>query len=178
MVVRSARANPRLARLLAPEALFGLTLTALGVFVLLAGRDIVSPVPWGPGLMPQIVGAGLVLLGVATLIERARVPAVGGDGGLARAERTTENDWPGFALVLAAVAAFGVLAEPAGFPLAAAVMFALVARGFGSRRSVRDFLLGLGLAVAAYLVFAQLLGLQLSWGGALESALKNMPGAR
>lgn len=154
-----------LARLGAPEALFGLGLAALGAFVLLAGRDILSPVPWGPGLMPQIVGAGLVVLGLATLVEKIRAPVavLAGEG---------ENDWPGFALVLAAVAAFGVLVEPAGFPLAAAVMFAGVARGFGSRQPGRDFLLGLGLALAVYLVFAQLLGLQLSWGGALETALR------
>jgi putative tricarboxylic transport membrane protein len=184
MVVRVTRdANPRLARLLAPEALFGAGLTGLGVFVLVAGQDIVSPVPWGPGLMPEIVGAGLVALGFATLVERVRIPVSVPDGGLARVtpagvpshdERTTESedDWLGFALVLAAVAAFGVLVEPAGFPLAAALMFALVARGFGSRRPAWDFLIGLALAALVYVVFALLLGLQLSWGGALESALE------
>ena len=164
MIVRVTRdANPRLARLIAPEALFGAAVTGLGVLVLVAGREIVSPEPWGPGLMPRIVGAGLVLLGLATLIERARIPVpafVGGEG---------ENDWPGFALVLAAVVAFGVLVEPTGFPLAAAPMFALVARGFGSRAPGRDFLIGLGLSALVYAVFALLLGLQLSWGGALES---------
>ncbi|MEK7244608.1 MAG: hypothetical protein AAB223_01155 [Pseudomonadota bacterium] len=52
-------------RLLAPEALFGAAVAGLGVVVLVAGEAIVSPVPWGPGLMPRIVGAGLVLLETA-----------------------------------------------------------------------------------------------------------------
>ena len=151
------------ARLFAPEALFGAFIAALGAFVLVAGREIVSPVPWGPGLMPQIVGAGLVLLGVATLIERARSPASDTD--------EDENDWRGFAWVLASLVAFGALVEGAGFPLAAAAMFALVARGIGSRAPGRDLLIGFALALAAYALFALLLGLPLSWGGALESAL-------
>ena len=173
------------ARFRAPEALFGAGVAALGVVVLVAGEAIVSPVPWGPGLMPRIVGGGLVLLGFATLIERIGIPVSGGGlaraerttGGLARAERTTkvENDWSGFAFVLAGVVAFGVLIEPAGFPLAAAAMFALVARGHGSRRPGRDVLVGLALAASAYLVFAHGLGLPLSWGGAVQTALGGRP---
>ena len=155
------------ARLLAPEALFGLGLAGLGVFVLVAAEAIVSPTPWGPGLMPRIVGLGLVLLGVATLIERARVP-VSGQG-------QNKNDWPGVAFVLAGVVAFGVLVVPAGFPLAAAAMFALVARGHGSRAPVRDVLVGLALAASAYLVFAHGLGLPLTWGGVAQTALGGRP---
>jgi putative tricarboxylic transport membrane protein len=156
-----------LARLGAPEALFGLALAGLGVFVLVAGEAIVSPEPWGPALMPRIVGAGLVLLGVATLVERMRAPVAVPAG-------EAENDWSGFALVLAAVVVFGVLVEAAGFPLAAALMFALVARGMDSRAPVRDFLIGLALAVGTYAVFALVLGLPLTFGGALESALRRL----
>ena len=151
------------ARFRAPEALFGAGLAGLGVVVLVAGEAIVSPAPWGPGLMPRIVGAGLVVLGLATLIERVRIPVAG--------IVHDKNDWPGFAFVLAGVVAFGVLIEPAGFPLAAAAMFALVARGHGSRRPGRDVLVGLALSVSAYLVFAHGLGLPLTWGGAAQTAL-------
>ena len=150
-------------RLRAPEALFGAALAGLGVFVLVAGREIISPVPWGPGLMPQIVGLGLVALGLATLIERIRTPV--------SALAADASDWRGFAWVLAGLAAFGVLVEGVGFPLAAATMFTLVARGQGSRTFARDFPIGLVLALAAYAVFALFLGLPLSWGGALGSFL-------
>ncbi|MBM3582461.1 MAG: tripartite tricarboxylate transporter TctB family protein [Alphaproteobacteria bacterium] len=160
----------RLAR--SPEALFGAGVAALGVFVLAAAEDILSPAPWGPALMPRIVGAGLLLLGLATVAERlqAQAPARGDasdDGG------ATDNDWRGFAWILASLAAFGLLVGPVGFPLAAALLFACVARGFGSPRSGRDFVLGLALALAATLLFAHFLGLPLSWGGALESILRS-----
>jgi putative tricarboxylic transport membrane protein len=147
-----------------PEALFGACVAALGVFALVAARDIVSPALWGPALMPRIVGAGLVLLGLATLIERIRIPAEGGD--------KAENDWRGFAWTLGSPAVFGLLVEPIGFPMAAAALFACVARGFGSRKPMRDFALGLAIALAATLLFAHFLGLPLSWGGALESMFK------
>ncbi len=153
-----------IARLAAPETLFGFVVAALGVFMLAAGRDIFAPVVWGPALAPQIIAWGLVLLGAATVLERLRVsPATG---------ETSDNDWAGFGWVLVAVAAFAGLVEGAGFPLAAGLMFALVARGFGSRRWGKDLLIGLVLAGAVYVVFAPGLGMQLSWGGMLESALK------
>jgi apolipoprotein N-acyltransferase len=82
---------------------------------------------------------------------------------------------PGFALVLAGLVAFGALVEPAGFPRAVAALFALVARGMGSRTPGRDVLIGMARAASAYLVFAHGLGLPLSWGGALQAALGGRP---
>lgn len=153
-----------IARLTAPETLFGFLIAALGVFLLATGRDILSPVVWGPALAPKIVAWGLILLGAATVLERLRVPAA--------IDEAADEDWTGFGWTLGAVAAFAVLAEGVGFPLAAGLMFALVARGFGSRRWGKDMLMGLVLAGAVYVVFAPGLGMQLSWGGMLESALK------
>ncbi|MBM3733610.1 MAG: hypothetical protein FJW38_31785 [Acidobacteria bacterium] len=148
-----------------PEALFGLGLAALGIFTLVAAGDIVSPVVWGPALMPRIVGIGLLLLGLATVIERIRIPA--------EESNNAKNEWRGFAWTLGSLAAFGLLVGPVGFPLAAAALFACVARGFGSPRPLRDFAIGLALALMATLLFAHFLGLPLSWGGALESILRS-----
>lgn len=153
-----------IARLALPETLFGLAMTALGMFLLVAGSDISSPVLWGPALAPEIIAWGLVLLGVATILERLRA--------LPDAHMTANHDWKGFGWVLAAVASFAGLADEIGFPLAAGLMFALVARGFASRRFGRDLAIGLVLAGIVFVVFALGLGMQLSWGGILESALK------
>ena len=147
-----------------PEALFGLGLAGLGAFMFAESADIVSPAPWGPALLPRIVGGGIFLLGIATVVERAWVAA----GSVEKAD----NDWRGFAFVLGSLALFGLLVGPFGFPVAAAALFACVARGHGSVRPGRDFALGLVLALAATFVFAYLLGLPLSWGGALEAALR------
>jgi putative tricarboxylic transport membrane protein len=54
------------------------------------------------------------------------------------------------------------LVRPLGFPVVAAVTFALVARAFGSRRLAFDLALGLGLGIACWLLFSRFLGLALS----------------
>jgi putative tricarboxylic transport membrane protein len=52
----------------------------------------------------------------------------------------------------------------AGFVVAGTALFACVARGFGSRRIVRDVAIGLVLALAIYLFFVQLLNVNLPAG--------------
>jgi putative tricarboxylic transport membrane protein len=56
------------------------------------------------------------------------------------------------------------LIATAGFPLAACVMFACVAHGFGSRRSVIDIAIGLVLGVVVFVGFNYGLGLSLPAG--------------
>ena len=51
--------------------------------------------------------------------------------------------------------------RPLGFPVAAALAFALTARAFGSRRVLLDLAVGLGLGLACWLLFSRLLGLSL-----------------
>ena len=52
----------------------------------------------------------------------------------------------------------------AGFVIAGSVLFACVARGFGSRRIVRDLAIALVLSVAIYLFFVKLLNVNLPAG--------------
>jgi putative tricarboxylic transport membrane protein len=67
--------------------------------------------------------------------------------------------WIGAGLVLSVV-----LLERAGFPVTGALLFTLTARAFGSRRLVRDALIGLLVATATYVVFARGLGVSLPGG--------------
>jgi putative tricarboxylic transport membrane protein len=136
---------------------FGVLIAALGAFLAITGQSINSPRAWGPALVPMIVAGGLMLLGTLTAFSAWRTP-------LAQDGAASENDWPSFLFVLAAPVAFGAMSDPLGFPLAGATLFALVARGFASRRPLLDFAIGLALAGAAYLVFAKGLGLALPAG--------------
>ncbi|TIV44463.1 MAG: tripartite tricarboxylate transporter TctB family protein, partial [Mesorhizobium sp.] len=57
-----------------------------------------------------------------------------------------------------------VLIQPLGFTAASVIMFVLICHGFGSRHPLRDVLLGLILALAAYFGFARALGVNIGAG--------------
>jgi putative tricarboxylic transport membrane protein len=62
------------------------------------------------------------------------------------------------------------LFEIAGFVPTAAILFFSVAFGFGSRRYLRDILIGVALSLVAYVGFVHALGLRLP-AGILEGVL-------
>ena len=155
---RRGRLGPRLV---------GLAVCLLGAVTLYDAARVGSGVgysPVGPAVMPVIVGAGLVVLGLlllartwiredADLLERA-----------AEAERTT--DWRttlqlAGLLVLYAVA-LGPLAL--GYVIPTAALVPAGAWTLGSRRVVRDVVVGVALALVVYIGFTQFLGVRLPAG--------------
>jgi putative tricarboxylic transport membrane protein len=114
----------------------------------------------GPGLVPALVGAGLLGLGALLLVAIAR-----GERFHPQETEDVEAGRPpdrrALWLCLLASALPVALVRPLGFPPAAAITFALVARAFGSRRPVADTGLGLLLGVGCWLLFSRLLGLAL-----------------
>lgn len=117
----------------------------------------------GPNFFPAIVSGGLVLLGAWLLWEalsggwRARPAA---EPGSEHAFRPNAFGW-----VSAGLFIHMTLIGTAGFVVAGTLLFACVARGFGSRRPVRDAALGVVLALAVYLFFVKFLnvGLPAGW---------------
>ena len=69
-----------------------------------------------------------------------------------------------FCWVTAGLFAHMALIAWAGFVIAGTVLFACVARGFGSRRLARDLAIGLVLALGVYLFFVKLLNVNLPAG--------------
>ena len=59
---------------------------------------------------------------------------------------------------------FRSLAETAGFVIASAGLFFFVARAFDARHTLRDALFAVGMGVGAYVLFADLLEVQLPAG--------------
>jgi putative tricarboxylic transport membrane protein len=109
----------------------------------------------GPRAMPIVVGTGLALLGVGNAVIAVR-------GGLPERETV---DFHAIFLILGGLAALIVLISVgAGFILATATLFAAVARAFGRRALVVDFLIGCVLGGFAYVLFAKLLALTLPVG--------------
>ena len=118
----------------------------------------------GPNFMPAVVSLGLLACGAWLLFDalrggwRDRPP----DDAALRGEHPYHA--PGFLWITAGLAAQMVLIGTAGFVLAGAVLFAAVARGFGSRRWLRDGARGLVMATLVFLFFVRVLNVNLPAG--------------
>lgn len=118
----------------------------------------------GPNFIPAVVAFGLIACGLWLLGEvftggwRERPsddPAERGDHAFHA---------PGFLWITAALAAHMALIGTAGFVIAGIVLFAGVARGFGSRRWARDIATGALVALAVFLFFVRFLNVNLPAG--------------
>ena len=113
----------------------------------------------GPRGFPTFIGGALVLLGIILALQISR--------GMSFEAQETENadahapvNYAALLMVLAAATLPILTLRTFGLPLTAMVIFALVARAFGSRKLVKDLLTGLILGSLAWLLFDRL-GLQL-----------------
>lgn len=141
------------------ELLISLALVALGGFVLLETRGIAEGQGYaqvGPRLFPFLIGAGMALCG---MILAGHALSGGWRNVPLDQEAHDAADRAGFLTVSAGILIHMLVIGTAGFVIASTLLFSMVARGFGSRRTVRDALFGLALALVAYLVFT--FGLQL-----------------
>lgn len=136
----------------------------LGMLVLAFGRELSTGGGYaqvGPGVVPRIVGAGLVLLGALLLREAL----TGGFRGVdEEAEVHLPMDWKAFAWITGGIILYGLLVERAGFILASTLLFVAVARSFASRRWLSNALVGLALGCFIFGVFNYALGLTLPAG--------------
>ncbi len=140
---------------------------SLGVLALGAGAALVTArlpseggyAGIGPNFIPAVVGAGIILLGVWLGLEAFT-------GGWRKRVDEEEAFQPApFLWVSGGLFAHMALIGWAGFIVAGTVLFLCVARGFGSRRLVRDLVIALVLSVGIFLFFVKLLnvGLPAGW---------------
>lgn len=146
------------------ELVISLALIALGSYVVYETQNIAQTQGYsqvGPRLFPYLIGMGMTLCG-AVLGWHAL------SGGWRHVPLDQEGhdapDWPAFIIIGAGIVAHMVLIGWAGFIIASVLLFVLIARGFGSRRPVRDLALGAALSTAAFLLFTLGLGLRLPAG--------------
>jgi putative tricarboxylic transport membrane protein len=141
------------------EGILGGFLIALGLFIVvqIAGLQVAaSTAVVGPKMFPFIVAGGLILIGLLVLREAAfgHAPHEGG----------FELWWPSIFIISAGLVAEMLLIERAGWIVAAAVLFTLGARAFGSRRLLADCLIGLALSSLTFVIFRYALELSLPAG--------------
>jgi putative tricarboxylic transport membrane protein len=133
----------------------------VGIVVGYETSQIASP-PYakvGPRVFPGVIAGGLILLGLALLWD-----AWSGRWKAVEEDEPSPTDWRalgwlGFGLLFN-VALIGVV----GFTLASTVLFASVARAFGSAKPLRDTGIGLVFALVVYIGFAKLLGINMGSG--------------
>ncbi|RWX64626.1 tripartite tricarboxylate transporter TctB family protein [Mesorhizobium sp. M4B.F.Ca.ET.089.01.1.1] len=158
MSTSDQQAPPRFA---IPELLIGVGLLACAAAV--AWQTLAIPVSplyskVGPRVFPYITMAGMVVLSLLLIVAALR------GGWQPDEEKETPTDWKSMGFVVAGLVANLTLIHPLGFTAASVIMFVLVCYGFGSRRPLRDVLLGLILALAAYFGFAKALGVNIGAG--------------
>ena len=113
----------------------------------------------GPHIFPILVSIGLGLSGLTVIWQSLRgVHPSGEEAG----DEPTE--WKSVGIIAAGLILHMNLLKPAGFVPAGVVLFMAVAFAFGSRRYLRDVIIGLIVAFAAYIGFRYGLGLQLPPG--------------
>lgn len=113
----------------------------------------------GPKAFPTMVSAGLVILGLALLWHAWRGAWTAEDDDDAQPTDWRALGWLGFGLVFN-VALIGIL----GFILASTVLFASVARAFGSQRPARDLGIAFAFSSVCYLGFVKVLGINMGAG--------------
>jgi hypothetical protein len=123
------------------------------VFMALAQQyQIGSAAKMGPGYFPTILGALLLLIGIASLLRSF----------VARGEPLGPIAWKGAALVTGATVLFGFLLRPAGLvPALAVLIFSSAAASSRFKLDWRALALMLALIAFCALVFVKGLGLPL-----------------
>lgn len=115
--------------------------------------------PENPGFFPILVGSGLLVFGILFMLRATVWP----DRELAREVAEESQTIEGRKVVLVAVCllVYAALFNVLGYLLSTLLFFPAVARVIGSRRLVRDVVIGTILSVVLYLGFTIFLGVQL-----------------
>jgi putative tricarboxylic transport membrane protein len=143
---------------------------ALGVFALVRAGSIDEPLTagsMGPRTLPYLVGGALLLAGVAVAVAVLR----GHRGQAEEGEDVADvdhTDWATVGMLVALLVVHIFLIVPAGWPVAATVLFAGSAVVLGARPWWRAVLIGLALSLALQAAFAGGLGVSLPAGPLLQ----------
>ena len=143
---------------------------ALGVFALVRAGAINEPITagsMGPRVMPYVVGTALVVTGLAVMVAVLR-----GDRGKAEdgedVAADEHTDWVTVGLLVGLLLVHVFLIIPAGWPVAATVLFSGSAIVLGAKPWWRAIVIGLLLALVLQASFAGGLGVSLPAGPLLE----------
>lgn len=144
--------------------------TVIGIVVLLLAAAFLAGLPGisgdagyaglSPRFVPTLVGIGLAVCGALLTWQGLR----GGFRVMPEEDADLPNQphsLPGLLWVAAGLVLNMALIGTLGFVLSSTLLMVCVARGYGSRRPLRDALIGLAITVPMWLLFDFLLGINL-----------------
>lgn len=143
----------------------GIILAALTILWLARDFRLPPGVTVSPRVFPQLVGAGMLLVGVWYVVDIIRTPnrlSAGEDSEDVDIE--AEADWATLIFVGIGLTAFALLVEPAGFAIASGTMFAICSTAMGSKNLIWNVVIGMALGLAVFFTFDYWLGVRLPNG--------------
>ncbi len=153
------------ARSVVPDAVVGGGIVLLGVATLIGATRITVPLSSnvvGPRVFPYAVGVALVLSGIVVLVSalRGRLadPEAGED-----IDSSASTDWVTLGKIVLAFVVHIAVVDVAGWAIAGALLFALVAWSLGAHLG-RAVLAGLVIGFVAQALFVSALGVTLPAG--------------
>jgi len=152
--------------------LFVLGLGAIGAWQALVIPTSPIYAQVGPKLVPWLIAAALVALGV---LLSALALRGGWSRGLEDAQDRRAPNLRALGLMLAGLLANLVLIGPFGFTIAATAQFVLVAAAFRSRAHPRNAAIAFVVALSAYTLFVKALGVNIG-AGVVEGLVFGVPG--
>jgi putative tricarboxylic transport membrane protein len=143
------------------ETWLAIAVLALAGLIGLGAWLVPAPPPHvkvGPSVLPVVVAVLMLVLGIGLLIAALK------GGWIPAAERDEPVSYLQLGWVLLGLAVNVALIERVGFTLASTLLFVCVARGFGSRRPLRDAAIAVVFAAIVYLGFDVGLGIRIGAG--------------
>ncbi|MEY4945234.1 MAG: hypothetical protein RL384_1178 [Actinomycetota bacterium] len=117
----------------------------------------------GPEVFAYMVGGLLLVLSGAQIIavlRGERGTPEGVEGGIA----VSDPNWKAFGILISGVVLFAFLMPIIGFPIMGAVLYFLVAKAIGAKRTLRTAIIAVLLSASVFIAFNEGLQLQLPSG--------------
>lgn len=149
------------------ELVLALIVIALGIVVLVETRDINTRpgVTVSPRIVPNVIGGGLIVLGLWYALDVIRSPRLPGTGEDSEdVDPDAKTDWSAIIIMAFALLCYALLIDTAGFIIASSVLYLISTVSMGSRSYVRNVAIGLVLSTIVFIMFDTWLGVRLPAG--------------
>jgi putative tricarboxylic transport membrane protein len=143
----------------------GAAITLFGAFTLWKAFEIRQPTayrPMGPRVFPVLISVTLIVLGVLFIVETLRGADEQLEEHVATEQRTADHRQA--AIIVGLLVAYTLAFNRLGYVVATPLFIAAASRALGSRRLLRDVVVGAAIGVVAFVVFTKWLSIKLPTG--------------